>query len=130
MKEVFVGTYYLGCITQVNLYLRPDTGGNFHCTPDKGELAYIKIGADDGGWHRMVEVLVHESMELSYVLQGCRYGADNSIANDSGAWLFVADHVKFGECCAMTGDFLAVALPAMAKAWKTWKTEAKKQGKK
>lgn len=122
-----VGSYDLGCEC-AQLVLREGTSGEFFTKPEKNHIPRIKIGADYKYWYEVVIALTHECMELSLLRQGCRFEPGNSMGRDSAAYLFVADHTKFSECCAMTGDYLAAALPDLAKAWKKW--QARKKGAK
>lgn len=129
MKQVIIGTFDFGC-EYVQLVLREGQGGEFYTKPEKGHIPRIKIGADYSRWHGVVQTLLHEAMELAMLRQDCRYEPDHRIAQDTCAYVFMADHAKFSECCAVAGVLLADSLPTVAREWKKWNAPVAKKKKK
>lgn len=124
MKQVIVGTYYIGR-DQVELVLREDTGGEFYVLPEKGVIPRIKVGADYTEWKEVVSVLLHEAQELLLERLRCRYELSDSMSNDHSQYTFVLPHLTFSELNVRLADFLVDALPDLAKAWEKWKKEKK-----
>lgn len=120
MKQTIVGSYYLGP-ESVQLVLREGTGGEFWSAPEKGACARIKVGADCSQWSRVVEVLLHEAMELAMMRIGARFEPAPDYAAGHDSYLFMMDHPKFTEAAARAGGMMADSLPDLAKAWNKWR---------
>jgi hypothetical protein len=119
MRQVVVGTFYLGH-EACELILRDGTGGEFYVTPSAGHIARIKVGADDGPWHQILNRMLHEVMELSLHRAGARYDCTRDQACDSAGFVFILDHHAFTECCARAAEFLGEAVPQLQRAWRSW----------
>lgn len=121
MRQKIVGNYPLGPLN-VQLVLREGTGGEFWTNPDEAGVPLIKVGADhEGGWTRVVEITLHEALELVMTLRGHRLIREPDYAHDSAGFLFVMDHSQFSEVTAQTGMFLGAALPDLNRAYKKWR---------
>lgn len=126
MKQVFVGSYYLGK-EYVDLILREDTGGEYYSAPEKQRPARIKIGADYDKWDDVFTALLHESMELVLDKIKARYNATFDFSNDHGSYLFVFRHDEFSDAVGRVADFLSTCLPDVEKGWKKWGKSRKKR---
>lgn len=126
MKQKIIGIYDLG-FEQAQLVLREDIGGEFYCIPEKGSIARIKIGADQQHWDQVMAVLLHETFELLVMRAAGRWSPCSHLSRDHAAYLFSFNHTQFSDICAKQGEFLAAALPDLAREWKAWK---KGRGKK
>lgn len=118
MKQVKIGTY-AGRFSEIDIYLREGTGGEFYTYPEAGRLPRIKIGAySKSQWAEVVKVALHELMELHLLQVGARYSPNPDSSADSGNYLFVHNHTQFSEAIADTAYVLTSLLPDMTKAWK------------
>ena len=121
MKQKIIGTFYMGH-TEVELVLREGDGGEFYAAPERGKIPRIKVGADYKEWRKVVQVLLHEAMELVMEDMYLRYNCSKETAGDHASYMFMFNHSpQFTEICARVGDFLTDALPALATEWKKWK---------
>jgi hypothetical protein len=117
-----LGIYSLGC-RQVIIWLDPkSSGGRFDC----GEsITRIIIGLKGNNWAEVLNVMMHESMELVMTEMGCRHTPSPNYAADSGAYLFVMDHVQFTEATARVAKSLCDIIPDSATAFRKFKKERK-----
>lgn len=120
MRQKIIGTYEAG-FEAVELVLREGTGGEFYTIPEKGKICRIKIGGDYKRWDEVVNVLLHEIVELQLFRKDCRLENSNDISRDHAGYLFVATHPQFSDAIAKAAEFIAPALPDLAKAWAQWK---------
>lgn len=120
MKQEIVGVYPCGP-EYVQLVLREGDGGEFWTMPEKGHICRIKVGADYDQWWRIVDVLMHEAMELAMMRICCRYEPAPDHSRDCGSYSFVMTHAQFSNANARAAMFVAAALPDLAKAWKKWR---------
>lgn len=116
MKQRVIGTYVIG-FEQVKLVLTDDDGGAFYLIPSDGGVPIMNVGADFESWHKVVEVLLHETAEFAMMRQGARFSPSPDHAADHGGYFFVMDHQKFSQVMAMVAEFAAAALPDLAEAW-------------
>jgi hypothetical protein len=124
-KEIFVGTYELA-YEHVRLYLRAGTGADTDLlAPDKG-ATIMKIGADVKEWHQLIGLALHEAQEMAMHRLGLSYHQSDGMNGSTSNCHFMMNHEQFGECCCRAGDFLSPVLPALSKAWVTWKKRTKK----
>jgi hypothetical protein len=128
MKEVFVGTFELG-YERIRLYLRPGGGAGCAFIPDDNGMPIMWIGADQEKWRHIVGSLLHECQEFAMCRIGKSFYPSGGMNTGSSNCIFVLDHEKFDECCMRSGEFVASALPTMAKAWKQWKKPIKRRKK-
>jgi hypothetical protein len=124
MRQKIIGVYEIG-FEQAQLVLREDIGGEFYCIPEKGSIARIKIGADQRRWSDVVAVLLHETFELLVMRAAGRWSPDNNLSRDHAAYLFSFNHTQFSDICAKQAEFVAAALPDLAREWKAWKAKRK-----
>lgn len=120
MRQKIVGVFRLGdefC----ELVLREGTGGEFYFTPGDGHVPRIEIGGDYDSWGRVVNCLVHESVEFSLARLKCRFLSQDDNGDDAHGYLFVASHPDFSDACARAAIFITDALPPLATKWKGWK---------
>ncbi len=127
MKQKIIGIY-IGR-EQCQLVLREGTGGEFWVTPEKGSLPRIKVGAGEvgGTWKSVVDVLLHEALELQLYRLGCRFEPSDDMGRDHATYLFVLNHCQFSDAVARTGLLLAQCLPDLAREWRRWNRPAKKR---
>lgn len=126
MKQVIIGTYYMGA-EYVQIVLRDGDGAEFYITPEHGKVPRMKIGADRDNWHDIVAALLHEALELCMFRLKCRYSPSNDFTNDHSAYLFIMDHCQFTDMCCRAGEFLSECEKDLRKAWRKWKKESKKK---
>ena len=129
MKQVIIGIYDIG-YEQIELVLREGTGGDFWNVPERGHIARIKVGADQKEWRVVVGALLHESFELVANRLQLRYDCSDDMGRDHAGYVFVMPHNKFSDCCQKTAEFLAKALPDLARAWKKWNRKTRRNAKK
>ena len=124
MRQKIVGVYDIG-FEQVQLVAREDLGGEFYTVPEHGKIARIKIGMDHEIWSQVVSVMLHESFEFLTVRAGARFSPSNEMRRDHTSYLFNFGHTQFTEICAKQAEFLAAALPDLAREWKKWRRAKK-----
>lgn len=122
MAQKIVGTYYFGQ-ERVQLVLREDIGGEFYATPGDIDCARIKIGGEHAEWSSLLAVLLHEAMEFALMRVSARYSPSDEEARDHCAYVFVANHVQFGEACARVAEFLSECLEPLRRTWEEFKQE-------
>lgn len=118
MKQVIVGVFSCGA-EDVQLVLREGSGGEFYCTPEKGAVARIKVGADSS-WSDVISALLHEVFELQMTRLMCRYDPTTDYGRDHSSYLFVMTHPQFSNVCGRAAEFLTAVLPSVSKAYKKW----------
>lgn len=120
MKQKRVGIYFLGR-TEVEVFVREGTGGEFFFSPEKGHLPRMKIGMGYKDWGDVVEVVVHEAMEFCLDEMRDRYDCSNDITQDHAAYLFVFRHNDLSEACSRVGQLIAGMLPDLTTVYRTWR---------
>ena len=113
-----VGKYRVGS-RWVELFLVDGLDGRFATAPPSG-ITLIEIGSE-GQWHETVSTLIHESTELALLDCQARFAPSPDYANSNDGYLFVCDHLTFGEATARVGIFVAACLPDMLKTYKQLK---------
>lgn len=112
-SQIFVGAFPLGCIA-VDLYaLTHDCGGCFYTNPDNQSAPRIKVGIQRPHWPSVVEVLLHEALELAMAINRLRLER-SGVAGDSSSYLFVFDHTQFVDLCDCAASFITPAMPRLA----------------
>lgn len=124
MRQRIVGTFPIGH-EYCELVLREDTGGEFYFMPEKAHIARIKIGADYEHWDDVLNVILHEALELILARTNTRYIENEDMGRDISGFLFVMTHHTYSDVCARLAKFLVPALPAAEKAWRIWKKPIK-----
>jgi hypothetical protein len=116
MKMIFVGNFSVGN-RSVDLFADPNSrDGHFNLNSDKPKPARIEVGIDKG-WDRVTHVLLHEVFELVMTDAGHRYAPVPDYGMDNGGYYFHFDHTQFSHLTAKAGEFLSLALPALAKIY-------------
>jgi hypothetical protein len=111
-----VGIYFLGN-EAVKLELREGDGAEFFAAPAK-----ICLGADCS-LRKVIELLLHETLEFCLYRDKCRFHPSNSYVDDYTAYLFVFSHVQLTDACAKQAEFLTGCMDDLMKAWKRWRKE-------
>jgi len=124
LRQQVVGAYQLGS-HMVQVVLREGDGGEYYVLPGDIPHPRIKVGADQGEWSDVVEVLLHEAMEQVMADLGYRWEPTNAVSRDRLGMMFMMAHPEFSEVCARVGLFLALCLPDVGVAWREWKKGAK-----
>lgn len=127
MKLVRIGAYSLGS-ESVELFLRDGVGGNFSTRSDSEQQAAIYIGGDEPEWYMVVSAFLHEALEFAAMRMGLRFEPDIDIGRNASGYVFFATHTQFAEQVGRAAQFSAVALPALATAWKKWNQPLRKKG--
>ncbi len=120
MKQKFVGTYELGH-ENIDIYLREGTGGEFYTTPEEGRLPRIKIGYDYKQFYGVLNVLIHEALELSLDRLRCRCEPSADLSLDHAQYIFIVNHVLFSEACMQLAMLIRQCEHDLFKAWKIWR---------
>ena len=126
MKPQIIGDYEIG-YEMVQLILRDGDGAEFYRLSGNVTIPTIIVGCGHACWWQVVACLLHEAFELVADRLGCRFYPSHNLANDNSAYLFVLDHQRFADCCAKVADFMTVALPDLAVAWKQRQKTTKKE---
>jgi len=117
MKQSLLGVYPLG-YENIDVFLMPhSTGGEFYLCPSAIDRARIKIGLDYHTWSEVVAVTLHEALEFALTRKDLRFSQTSKLMQDSGDYLFVMTHPQFHQACCHVAEFLASALPDLAKAY-------------
>lgn len=112
ITQIYVGAFPLGFIS-VDLYaLTNDSGGCFYTNPDNQSAPRIKVGIQRPHWPSVVEVLLHEALELAMAINRLRLER-SGVAGDSSSYLFVFDHTQFVDLCDCAASFITPAMPAL-----------------
>ena len=112
-SQIFVGAFPLGCIA-VDLYaLTHQFGGCFFTNPDGKAPPRIKVSIEYDRWDSVVEVLLHEALELSMSLKSLRYER-SGVAGDASSYTFLFDHTQFVDLCDCAASFITPAMPRLA----------------
>lgn len=93
-------------------------GGEGYLTPEPNRPMRIKVGLN-GSWPEIVEVLIHEAMELCMFRMGMSYKKSNWVTRNSSDYLFMFDHQDFTQLCGVLGRFLSKALPELSAMYKS-----------
>jgi hypothetical protein len=120
-----VGIYEIGW-ERCEILLKDGRDGSFSCVPSSGGFPVISLGADQP-WGDLVDVFLHEAIELTAVRVRSRFEPSCEVNKDHGQYIFVMTHSQLSECCARTAELLVKALPDIASAWRLWKKRGKKK---
>lgn len=119
--EIKVGTYDLGH-ENVDVYaVLNDQGGSYHCNPNEGGPARVRIGIRYNHWWETVNVATHEAFEFILDRMELKFRASGDTSRDSAAVLFVFTHSQFSEASARVAYFLTKLLPDLAMLYNKWK---------
>lgn len=122
MKRTRVGAFSCGTRT-IELFAIPGTrGGDFHLNPE-GKPTEMNICIGYHRWYEVLQVLVHETMELCLIDVACRFRPAPDSAWSSDTYVFHANHAQFSEACARAGEFIAAAQYELAKVHRKAKRE-------
>lgn len=129
-RSIHVGTFQLGW-TNVDLYLDPDeSGGCFYFAPNDKDTPRIRVGLDGMSWRDVVEVLLHETLELVLTRRDLRYVPTGRIACGHDSYVFHCDHNDFTQAVAEAAAFMVDTVPAVSKAYNGNKDRNKDRNKK
>lgn len=121
MKAIDVGTYFLGW-ENVRVRLDPNTDDSeIRVAPNDKGCALMTIGCQRRSWADVCGSLLHEAIEVSLHRLNTAYSPTMRYRNAADRYLFVMTHAEMGEACARVGEFMAVVLPDMSKAFKALK---------
>lgn len=121
-----LGCWYLG-LQSVELIVDQEmSDGWIKIWPEVGKPAQICVGLKQNHWSRVLEVLIHEAMEFSFIMVGGRMSPDPDMAQSNGGYLFVLNHTSFEDAVARSAQFLHDAIPVLKKAFDAKPKEKKK----
>lgn len=123
MKQITVGTYEIG-YGYAELVLIEGTGGEFYLMPGDIKHPRIKIGAECDRWWKIVEVVLHEAVELAAANIRVRYYPQDDVGRDQHAYVFVLTHSQFSECIAHGADYLCNCWDDLKREWERWNQPA------
>ena len=114
----------LGC----DLIIDPKTnGGTSNSRNDTTGRVTITVGIKDPDWTRVVEVTIHEALEMILSMRELRFREDCSSPDDgSDKTLFIMSHKQLEESIVGISSFVAQALPHLAKAFSKRHPQGKK----
>ncbi len=98
--------------------------GEGYLVPEPNRPMRIKIGLN-AVWPYVVEVLIHEAMELCMHRMGMAYKRANWVTPSSGDYQFMFDHAEYTQLCGVVGRFLVSVLPELEKLYKSVRKERK-----
>lgn len=102
----------------VRLCVRDDLGGSYDSTGGGRGLPEITVGISDKEYWQSFASLLHEALELSFMLSGLRYNASPDYSADNGNYHFFMDHRQFSEAQARAAMFVSACEPDLRKAYK------------
>lgn len=122
-KPIAIGTYGMGCL---NVKVEADLGlEGGHYDMDKSPT--ITVGLLYNQWGSVVGILLHEAMEMSMMLHGCKSRRVPMVNHDSSDCTFTMNHPDYARVCAEVGYFMGDCLPDLATVFNK---HCKKKGKK
>lgn len=101
--EMYVGRYPL-LYGLIDVYFEEGSGGRFHAKGPQ-DIPTIFIGRDQD-WEQVVEVLIHEAMEMKLDSLQCRYIASFCSGYDQSSFTFIMDHSQFTDVCERVSTLL------------------------
>ena len=129
MKNKSIGKYQSG-YQYFELIIRDGTGGEGLFNPVeshyKDKCPKVIIGIDYLRWDSVVDVLMHEIIEMQLDINNLRFTKSNAISRDPNGCIFVLDHVQFTQIISKAGEFVAECLPNLAKEYKDYRRKAKR----
>lgn len=124
-KPKKLGTYHLGLHT-VNVFVEAEgLDGSFRIWPGSG-IPEITVGLGQMHWSRVVEVFLHEVLELSFVQAARRFSPDPDFAQSHAGYSFFTTHEEFADIVSRVGQIVAEALPDLSKEFKRVRKAGKK----
>lgn len=123
---VLVGTYDLGNEVVGLLAEIGATGGHW-CYGDAGSktahskvhnMPYMVIGIDHTRWAQVMEVLLHEMMELSFDRLDGRFKNAAWWCRSHANYTFMFNHEVFAEACARSSLFIATCQLDLCRIFK------------
>jgi len=122
MKKQFIGTYEIG-FERCRLMVSDGYEGSFDMLPGDSRLPEITIGLANKLWWRTLTILQHEAFEFAMTRQGCRYDPNQDLGNSHSSYVFMMDHTKFSNVCAIATDFISSCQADLHRAWRTRKKD-------
>jgi hypothetical protein len=108
----FLGKYQLGSHT-INVYTDENgCNGSFNFRNDLPEMI-VGMGGNEQWW-QVLEVLLHEALELSFSQNLSRLLPDIKMSDNSDAYIFLCNHSSFSEIVAQTANFMSQCIPDLA----------------
>lgn len=101
-----IGEWMIGHRNVELLVDRELLGGSFILAPEKG-VAQITVGTRYDEWHEVLEVLMHECLELSFCDIGVRFKANPTLVNGHDGYVFIADHNQFTDAVIRATYFVS-----------------------
>lgn len=117
MKPVDCGLYEFGLRRVRVIAVSGEEGGHFSVMPEDG-ISKIQVSLGYGQWARVVEVLLHEAMEMALYDVRARYNPNPDWSNSNDVYLFVVNHANFAEACSRAGYLLSQVLPKLSALYK------------
>lgn len=103
----------------VQLYAHVERDGGecwLNPDPDNGKSARLYVGLDQP-WPQVLEVLVHEALELMCHRHGLILKPARQCTLDTSGFTFIFDHAQYTQLCGALGIFLSVATKPLREAW-------------
>lgn len=120
---VKLGRWQLGW-RYVNVFVKPkEIGASFNFCLE-GEEAQMSIGLQYDDFRRVVDSLMHETMEMSMVEQGCSFTrTDAWERNVTDAYTFHMNHSQFTEATTRASWFMCNVMEDLRKAYNKYHRE-------
>jgi hypothetical protein len=102
-------------------------GSSWLIDGDCKELGKITIAFDQGNteWERIMEDLMHETIEYAFSRMGLRFEDSMATAKDTQMFVFMMTHLEFLEAVARATQFVVRAQPHLLKLYRLVKKETK-----
>ncbi|NQU44859.1 hypothetical protein HQ520_16335 [bacterium] len=124
MKQKIIGVYEMG-YRKVQVVLRDGHGAEYWALPGDIDFPRMKIGMK-GTWKTVLARVVHEAFEMSAESLRVRYFESQDNSGEAGNYLFVFTHCQFAKIADEVGEFMAAAVPDIAKACQKWNKKKRK----
>lgn len=122
-----LGVYEMGYNRVEIEYDAKENGGSFTLLP-KGDrrVSVISVGLKHNRWQNVLDVLLHEAMELALYRANARFDPSQNVTGDHSKYLFCCNHPTFSDCCAVVAELITGCQRDLFKVWKASQKKGKK----
>lgn len=115
MTDIEIGTYDLGW-ERVRLVGVTRNGGCFNLCP-KTPPAFIEVNLGEEHWVSLVNILMHETLEMVLTRLHVRYEPSQGLSRDHCQYIFSFNHFQLSEAAYMVAEFVTACLDDLKAAW-------------
>lgn len=106
--------HYDMILTHMDVFADPNsTGGSFDLHKFR-----MTIGTNYSTWAEVLNVAIHELIEVQLVILNCRLSPSPDYARASDGYSFYMSHCQYSEALARAAVPLALLIPKLQKIWK------------